>query len=161
MAQEVMLIGSSHNTMQPPCTAQLARHTSDKYWPAKLRETWDYIIAAVMHNFGHFLQWNHCLLKLTIDFQDCPGADSWWISIRCDAQVTAHLRTFHFVQQQNFTLHSLNWNRTIKYVWHFDILFTCGTQVLKQGWLHPPPPPLKTFWKISAKLVFVSPRKQS
>ena len=40
-------------------------------------------------------------------------------------------------------------------------IFTCGTtQVLKQGWLHPPhtPTPLKTIWKFFAKLVL--PRKQ-
>ena len=32
--------------MQLPCTAQLARHTSEKSWQAKLRETWDNILAA-------------------------------------------------------------------------------------------------------------------
>ena len=34
--------------MQPPCRAQLARHTSGKSWPARLRETWDDLLAAAL-----------------------------------------------------------------------------------------------------------------
>ena len=46
----------------------------------------------------------------------------------------------------------------------FYIIFTCGTQVLKRGWLHPPhpptpPPPVKNILRFFAKLD--SPRKQS
>ena len=40
-----------------------------------------------------------------------------------------------------------------KQVLRFFSVFTCGTQVLKQGWLHPPTHPQKTFWKFFAKLV--------
>ena len=40
------IISSSHKTMQPPCRAQLACHTSGKSDPARLRETWDNILAA-------------------------------------------------------------------------------------------------------------------
>ena len=36
----------SKSPMQAPCTAQLAGHTSDKSDPARLRETWDNILAA-------------------------------------------------------------------------------------------------------------------
>ena len=39
-------------TMQAPCTAQLAGHTPEKSWPAKLRETWIDILAAI-HSFIH------------------------------------------------------------------------------------------------------------
>ena len=41
-----------------------------------------------------------------------------------------------------------------------SIVFTCGTLVLKQGWLPPTPThPLKSIWRFFAKLVL--PRKQS
>ena len=35
-----------HTAKITPCTAQVAGHTSDKTWPAKLRATWDTILAA-------------------------------------------------------------------------------------------------------------------
>ena len=39
-------LSSSHNIMQAPCRAQLAGHTSNKFWPAQMRETWEEILAA-------------------------------------------------------------------------------------------------------------------
>ena len=40
------VLSPSHNTMQSPCMAQVAGHTSNKTWPAQMRETSDTILAA-------------------------------------------------------------------------------------------------------------------
>ena len=56
-----------------PCTAQLARHTSDKSWPAKLRAGSTTILAAVCTNFliSLFAQYKvlHCFIKFGALFQ--------------------------------------------------------------------------------------------
>ena len=47
-------ISSSHNNMQDPCRAQLAGHTSNKTWPAQMRETWNNILAAHVSEISLF-----------------------------------------------------------------------------------------------------------
>ena len=42
------VLSSSHITMQPPCMAQVAGHTSGKTWPAQMHEASDTILAAIL-----------------------------------------------------------------------------------------------------------------